>query len=133
MSNRFSVLPEPLYLVYPSDTVLHSNPDYKSRQGDQYGLLKETICKVSGEIKVSFDLRTANSGTVFGKIYINNLPVGTERSQSENGYQTYDEDIPVHLGDLIQIFGKHSSPTGYSLVQNLILKGTLTKTFAIVY
>ena len=133
MSNSFFVLPEPLYLVSPSDIVLHVNPDYKSRQGDTYGLLKETICNVSGEIKVSFDLRTANSGTVFGKIYINNLPLGTERSQSENGYQTYVEDIPVHRGDLIQIFGKHSDPGGYSLVQNLILKGTLTKTFAIVY
>lgn len=129
MSNSFSLYTEPIYLVYPSDDVLHSNPDSVSASSQTFVRMKETLICVSGSIRISFDLRTAQPGTAYGKIYINDIPAGTERSQPDNGFNTYTEDLPVKYGDLVQIYGKHSTAASFVIIQNLILKGILYKTF----
>jgi len=123
------ILEARIMLVKPSDVVLHTNADVNSAAVQVYTKLKETICNVSGTIRISFDLKTGHSGTVYGKIYINNVAVGTERSQSEDDYTTYTEDLNVQRGDAIQIWGKHSAASSYVIIQNLILKGTISDTY----
>lgn len=115
--------------VYPSDDVLHSNISEKYNNSATYQKVKETIVNANGFIRILFDLWTTETGTVYGKIYINGVSVGTERSQADNGATTYTQDLKIKRGDAVQIFAKHSDFGRLSHVSNFILKGVLTQSF----
>lgn len=118
--------------VYPSDDVLHTNASEQGLASLVYGKLKETFVNVDGIIRISFDLRTPDVVTCYGKIYINGVAVGIERSQSDNGWQTYTEDLLILRGDAIQIYVMHTDVGRWTYVQNLVLKGVLSTSFEII-
>ena len=72
------------------------------------GLEKESF--VSGTMKVSFTLRVINVAALsYGRIYVNGSPVGTERTNGSQTPATFNEDINVEIGDLVQIYAKTST------------------------
>lgn len=60
-----------------------------------------------GTIRVKFQL-TPTAGTNYGRIYVNGIAIGTERS----GSGTWTEDITITNGDLLQIYCKSAGASG---------------------
>ena len=90
--------------------------------------LESTGSIATGTIKVSFALEVGSTSTrtIYGKIYVNGVPVGTERSvtvTNSTGEQTFVEDISVQYGDIVQIYSKLDalSPVGVRRVSALSL------------
>lgn len=88
-----------------------------------YTLLKTIQVNYPGTIRVSFILNTgALDYIAYARIYINGSPVGVERSNGGSG-RTYVEDVQVNAGDLVQIYGRRSTPSGiYAGVEDFIIK-----------
>jgi len=61
------------------------------------------------------------SGTTEMKIYVGGVAAGTERSQSHTGVQdnTWNEDIAVSEGDLIQLYSKYTTAGPYARTVNM--------------
>lgn len=78
-----------------------------------YVKVKEIILgQVTGSLRVSFDLKKSNSGTVYGRIYKNGVAIGTERSTGSTSYVNYSEDLSgFSAGDLVQLYVKKSGIT----------------------
>jgi hypothetical protein len=55
-------------------------------------------------------LTTYNPGGA-GRIYVNGVAIGAERSFPQDVWQTYTEDIHVSKGDLVQIYISASNST----------------------
>jgi len=64
-----------------------------------------------GTYRVKFYLRSdVNGYTAYGRIYVNGVATGTERSVTSDAIGTYySEDITVEAGDLIQIYCKSNA------------------------
>ncbi|HEV7282291.1 MAG TPA: hypothetical protein VGN57_18965 [Pirellulaceae bacterium] len=74
-------------------------------QNTGYTKKKEIRVNMGGTIRVSFNLRVASAlGTAKGRIYVNGVAVGTERTNSSTGGVDYTEDITVVAGDLVQLY-----------------------------
>ncbi len=43
---------------------------------------------------------------MYAKIYINDVAVGTERTDATQTYETYSEDLSVSVGDEVQLYLK---------------------------
>jgi hypothetical protein len=72
-----------------------------------YTKMKEIECLWYGTVLTSFDLRMVSAGSGgLGRIYVNGVAVGTERSKSGDTDTTYTESITVNAGDLIQVYCK---------------------------
>ena len=72
-------------------------------------LVKEIQVGKPGEYRVSFDLYTS-VGTAYGRIYVNGVAVGSQRSTSSTTAVTYTEDIPASSQySLIQIYAKNGT------------------------
>lgn len=115
--------------VYPSDDILHTNASEHPIATTFYTEANATLVNCSGIIRIKFDLAGVTEGEAFGRIYINDIAVGTEQSQPFNSYQTYTEDLLVRKGDKVSIYIKHSHEGRIVYCRNLILLGVLTKVF----
>jgi hypothetical protein len=90
-----------------------------------YVKVKEIIMPAKGVVSVSFDmLRTQVTGTTtaLGRIYVNGVATGTERSTTLNSYTTYTEDINVNAGDYLQLYCRVSDTTRLWQVRNFRVK-----------
>jgi hypothetical protein len=87
-----------------------------------YAKLKEIYLAYGGVVSTTFDLKKGNEGdaAAYGRIYIDGVAAGTERSRDNVAYQTFTEDITVTAGCLIQLYAKIASGTAY--VQNFQIK-----------
>ncbi|NSA04260.1 hypothetical protein FHU26_004809 [Clostridium beijerinckii] len=90
------------------DTVLYSNTNQITTQGNSYTSVKSCKCNTSGgTIRVKFDLCTVGSspGTAYARVYINGVAMGTIRSTQNNTTNTtYTEDFAVNVGDVVAIY-----------------------------
>lgn len=117
---------------YPSDDVLVTNLAAQTTTELSYVKLKEisvasTIVPGS-TFRVKFDLRNLNGvRTAYGKIYINGVAVGTERSRNANTVATYTEDLTYsnwRIGDTIELWSKLNAGGGDTAeVSNLNICG----------
>ncbi len=73
-----------------------------------YVKVKQISIYYPGQITVKFDIKVT-SGDFYGRIYINGVAVGTERTGNSGSYATYSEDFQVNDGDMIQLYVKNSS------------------------
>lgn len=96
-----------------SDVVRSSSGSAVTQTGTAYVKKKEIIASKTGTIRVGFTLqRTVGTGTVFGRVYINDIAVGTERSVASADMSMFFEDIAVKAGDRVQIYAKTSAASG---------------------
>jgi len=82
--------------------------------------LKEVMVYHSGVIRIVFDLKAGNGiWSASGRIYVNGVAVGTNRSTSSTSYVTQTaEDITVNAFDLVQIYALESGGYG-AYVRNM--------------
>jgi len=90
----------------PSDNLQASAVNVRNGTNSGYHKEKEIEVKHWGKIRVKFDIKSEAGGTAYGRIYVNGVAVGTERTTTETTYQTYSEDIAVEHGDLVQLYMK---------------------------
>ena len=91
------------------DVLINSNDSEQQTTSSTYVLLKESEIARSGELRIKFELEMSGTATsVEARIYVNDSPVGTERSLPFPGASTiFSEDISgLSAGDLVQVYGK---------------------------
>ena len=99
-----------LYNIVASD-ILRASADTErtGTTGDtEWRLVKAIVVEANGSIRTKFDLRKVG-GSGFGidcngQIRINQVPVGTLRTSTDNIYQTFTEDINVNAYDQIEVW-----------------------------
>ena len=112
---------------YTTGTDLLLSADTERSSGSaSYSKIKE--CSISGYasgvINVYFELNSSNNTqTAYGRVYINGIAVGTERSQTSSTYAAYNEDFTIVAGDLIQLYVKADNPTS-AFIRNFRLRTT---------
>lgn len=96
-------------IVNAGESLLTSNSAFKSTTATVMTKIKATQINVSGIVRVKFDLSSVNGYKGTLQIYVNGIPIGTERNSSSASYVTYTEDISIEANDIIEIWGKCSS------------------------
>ena len=85
-----------------------------------YVKLKEITVPTNGTLTIDFDLRTGNpAAAAYGRIYIDGVAVGTERSTTGVSYTTYSESITVVSGEAIQLYA-HTTGANTCYIQSFI-------------
>jgi hypothetical protein len=86
-----------------------------------YQKVFEFKCLQGGILNFTFTLKSnVGSYTAYGRIYKNGAAEGTERSTTSTSYQTYNEEITVARGDLLQLYVKSSNSTYGVATCNLV-------------
>ena len=89
-----------------------------------YTKKKECCVGVFGIYCVKFDLKiNAGANTAYGKIYVNGIAVGTERSTQSTAYVTFTENLFIKANDLVQLYIQRSAGTSYA--QNFRMCGAI--------
>lgn len=86
------------------------------------------------KLRTYFELRGEIASTMYGRIYVNGVAVGIERSTDSRVFEPYTEDIDVRPGDVVEVWCK-SSRTDMNWkhdIQNFRLKATETIHFGTV-
>lgn len=80
--------------------------------GTTYTKRAELTIGKAGNLRIKFKLKSSSTGVVaYGKIYKNDVAVGTERTNSATAYEEFSEDISGwSAGDKVQIYLKGTSP-----------------------
>ena len=87
-----------------SRTLVESATEETSTATSGYTKIKELGAARKGVVTTSFQIKEATSTvTVYGRIYVNDVAVGTARSTASATYQTYTEDISVASNDYVQL------------------------------
>lgn len=108
--------------ISPSDALYHSNDPQKQSSSTPWVKHKEIVIAQSGTIRVSFDLR-GQSEKVYGRIYRNGSPIGTQRSCTTS-WATFSEDISGWSpGDLLQLYARSEYADWVVYTKNLRLYG----------
>jgi hypothetical protein len=100
--------------VGASDTLVASADTERAWTDDAYTKRKEIIVRLGGTIRVKFDMKRSAVGApgVLGKIYVNGVAVGTERSSGDTTYETFSEDISISPFDLVQLYTNRNGGAG---------------------
>jgi len=65
---------------------------------------KEIIAPISGIYRIKFDFKGAGTNSQGARIYRNDVAYGTDRTDNNDYYQTYSEDLYFSAGDDIQLY-----------------------------
>jgi hypothetical protein len=82
--------------------ILAQSNGFATNTVQTYTKLKEIVAGRSGTVIVGFTLTNDGASTFFGRIYVNGVAVGTERSSAD----TFLEEVTIVRSDLIQIYGR---------------------------
>jgi hypothetical protein len=100
------------------DLLYQSANTTRTEAAATYTKKKEIVVNRGGSYRIKFDLSLTlgNANTAYGRIYVNGVAVGTERTKTDGTYVTYTEDISgVEPGDLIQLYAKLNNVDGSNL------------------
>lgn len=93
-----------------SDALVHSNDTPRTSSSVTYVKAKEIVVATPNThiFRVIFELNRRGVGTCYGRIYINGVGVGTERTRTAGAedYLSYSEDLSIDNGDLLQVYIK---------------------------
>jgi len=94
--------------IKPSDVLQHNNSTERDNGGNinVYVKAKETLLIVSGQIRISFELKSINGGNVYGRIYKNGVAFGSIWSTTSLTFVAFTEDLFFSAGDLFQVYVK---------------------------
>lgn len=99
--SNLTSLTTPMQQATASDVLKYSADTERTfANGSPYTLKKAISVRRPGTYRVKFDLKSSSSGSVKGKIYVNGIAVGTERTTTGTTYVTYSEDIPITFTQL---------------------------------
>lgn len=101
-----------------SDNLIDSSDTSVEEQGLVYVKKKEFAILMDGTYRVSFQLRTKNAlYQARGRIYVDGVAYGTERSTNLTTYTTYSEDLDLRRAELLQLYIKIQSNGGVTDAQ----------------
>jgi len=110
-----------------SDTLFASNDGLAGAGSTDYALRKSLNSVWGGTVRVKFSIYAAASlTTAYGRIYVNGVAVGTERSTTSKTAVEFSEDITINVGDKVEIWLKGDSGSYYAYATNFRLYGTKT-------
>jgi len=122
-----------LELAGPSDTLQLSSDAEVDIDNAAYTEAKSITITAAGKIKTKFDLKQSGgpNNTIAGKIYVNDVAVGTEHIHSLATYTTYeDTNIDVEVGDTVEVYLKSIDSNQSQVVRNFRIYYDLsTKTY----
>ncbi len=103
-----------------SDDLLNVNATERTSNSATYEKKKETRTYLTGTHRIKFSLKSTSSlELAYGKVYVNGVAVGTERSTASVTYIEYSEDFAdLKASDLIQVYCKHEN-LGYGGVTSI--------------
>lgn len=84
----------------------------------------------SGTVSTTISLLSTSGlggAIAFARIYVNGVAFGVERSTASATYVTFDEDIAVSAGDIVQLYLKRSGTTDSQA--RLDIKSALTSVY----
>jgi hypothetical protein len=111
----------PCYKATPSDVLRGSNDTLDHITTTTYTKVRElTLGLVGGSIRVSFDLATAASATTgYGRVYVNDSPVGAEHSKAGTSFANFTDDISLPgFGARVQLYVRGSDTTNTVYYRN---------------
>lgn len=95
--------------ILASDNLKISADTEKTFTNSTYALKKEVRVNSGGTIRTYFEITSESAVyTVLGRVYINGVGVGVERTGNAT-WATYTEDFIVKAGDLVQLYCLSSS------------------------
>ena len=101
----------------PSDDLVFSNDTSRNTTSTTYVKLKEIAVYLNVNLRICWEYWNGSTpGTVYTKLYINGVAVGSEKSTTSGVAVPVSEDVEINNGDLLQIYGKVSvtdSPNCY--------------------
>lgn len=112
-----------LILSVVSNNTRNSNDTERQSSTPSYVKLKETkMGEPTGKMRIYFEMKSSDGSTVYGRIYKNGSPIGTQRSTDSTDYVPFEEDLSSGLAaqDLIQIYAKAGTDLVY--IRNLRFK-----------
>ncbi len=93
-----------------SDNLKASADAEQTEASQSYNKQKEITVACIGTIRIKFDLKiTVATNTAYGRIYINGVAVGTQRTNATTSYVNFSEDIAVIPGDKVQLYSYASA------------------------
>lgn len=113
------------------DTLLKSDDAIVNTTSISY-VVKKSITVPAGytrdnEFRIKFSIRCDTSGyNVMGKIYVNGLAVGTQRTTTSNSYVEFSEDITdIQSGDNVELYLSVANAGRTCYAQNFRIYGDL--------
>jgi hypothetical protein len=86
---------------------------------------KEIKVGRNGTATVSFSIGGGTTAyPIYGRIYVNGLAVGTERTHSTTEYSSYSENIAIAQGDLVQLYLKANEKIYHKQWKDFYIKCT---------
>jgi hypothetical protein len=116
-SDAVFVAPD-IYAVPTWATVIATALTERSTKSATYTKLKEITIKKAGTYMVTFSLKAQEYNTAYGKIYINDVATGTERTQNFN-YGAYSESFTVNANDKVSVYAKTSSTSHFTYIKDV--------------
>ena len=101
-------------IIIASDNPVSSADTQRSTNSASYVKLKEITIQKSGRYRIYFGLKAGSNGyTSYGKIYKNDVALGSERTNTTTNFVYYSEDFDLVAGDKIQLYA-HAVNTSYT-------------------
>jgi hypothetical protein len=99
----------------------------RSGNATSYTKIKEILVKVGGTIRVLHEMKASGS---FGRSYIavNDAQVSTSRSESDNAYHSYSEDLTIKAYDKVSIYYKSDTGPVTTYIKNFRINYDLAPT-----
>ena len=134
VNETISIYGEELSLINPPKFIagdkLFFQSGIQNGSGTTYYKAYEKTSLNDGVLSTKLSIRSSNNSyTTYAKIYINDVAVGSERSNVTSSYVTFDENINVLAGDKIQIYIKGTNAYLSYFYLNLYIGN---KTFQII-
>lgn len=125
-----SIIADKFVNVATGGYLLTSPTDWSGVNTTSYTKKQEIIIGREGTYKVRMWLKS--SITTYGRIYVNGVARGTERSTTNPDGVYWDENITVNNGDRIELYIKGSTTGLVSIAGRLELYGNSTMTNGVV-
>lgn len=103
-----------------------------STSATSYTKLKEIYVPYGGTFSVYFEIKIDNGSGGRGRIYVNGVATGTERSSGSTSYAGYSENITVSAESLIQIYAYFVSGGATTYIQNFLIREATPGVFVVV-
>jgi len=96
----------------PGNVIIAQSSLETSFTSTSYYKIKEIQVAQAGTVNVSFSLTECGSVDGYGRIYLNGVANGTQRSTGSSSYRTFSENINVSAGDKVQLYVRCASSYG---------------------
>jgi len=96
--------------VTVGDSVVYYNFTESFVSSSTYTKVYAALVKMGGTYRVKFTIRATTGTIAYGKIYVNDVAVGTEKYNDSETYIEVSDDVTVVANDNIQLYVRSAQP-----------------------